>query len=100
MLAFRNARYVEAADVFEQALAQKPNDWVARLYLAMAYRKLERLADTWKNLEMIVAECPEPEIVERAVQMLRQLQGEFNQSFGKSREEPPAEKRDEAVGGN
>jgi hypothetical protein len=102
VLAFRNARYVEAADVLEQALVQKPDNWVARLYLAMAYRKLDRLADTWRNLEKIAAECPESEIVERAEQMLLQLKSEFQQSFGKSGDHASDndEKRDEAVGEN
>ena len=91
ILAYRNARYVEAADFLEQAVAQISENWLARLYLAMSYRKLDRAGDAFRHLDHMLNECPEGDLKDKARDTLRQLAAESNKP---SRDKPGEEKLD------
>lgn len=54
---YRAGEYRQAAAVLELVRDNDPTNLDARLYLGMAYQKVGRLADAYRELSLLMADC-------------------------------------------
>jgi tetratricopeptide (TPR) repeat protein len=68
--AYSDRDYHAAIGHLEQAMANNPDAWKAAACLGLSYFHVKRLSEAQETFARIVAECPDDEIVVRAVQAL------------------------------
>jgi cytochrome c-type biogenesis protein CcmH/NrfG len=83
ILAYRNARYRDAIELFLQVCDSNPNDWLSRLYLGMAYEKTGRVADAHRLLKRIASDCPDHTVRDKAENALPLVEAEMRRRFEK-----------------
>ena len=79
--AYRNQRYTEAIFLLVEVSADDPNNWLARLYLGMAYEKMGLLVGTDHLFNSLIEECPDPDIRQQAQASLAFVDAEVRRRF-------------------
>ena len=81
--AFRAGRYQDAIELLQQVTDSDAKNYLAQLYLAMAYEKAGHIADAQRLVKRLAAECFDPSIQHKALLMLPLLEAEMRRRFTK-----------------
>ena len=77
ILAYRHNHFEDAASLFEQAVINDAGNWLARLYLAMCFRKLALFGNARRQLQYTIMGCPDQSLKEKAEIILKEVESEF-----------------------
>jgi tetratricopeptide (TPR) repeat protein len=77
ILAYRNGRYRDAIELLLQVTSSDAQNWLAALYLAMAYEKHGRTADAYRMYKLVASESPDRELRATANNALPPLEAEL-----------------------
>jgi cytochrome c-type biogenesis protein CcmH/NrfG len=83
ILAYRNGRYRDAIELLLQVASTDPDNWLAKLYLAMAYEKSGRTSDAYRMYKVVSAGSPDKELRATADNALPQIEAEMRLMFQK-----------------
>lgn len=79
VLAHRNGRYQDAVDLLLQILQTDRQNWLGWFYLGMSYGKLGNMTNAHRIFRVIVEQCPEQKLKDKAEQAMPALEAEVRQ---------------------
>lgn len=100
ILAYRNGRYRDAIELLLQVTDAEQGNWLARLYLGMAYEKTGRVADAHRLFKRMVTDCPDEHIRDKAENALPLVEAEMRRRFQKEQMPKKKSANDDDFGGD
>ena len=81
IFAYRNERYADAVRWLLDIIDNDQENWIARLYLGMAYERSGQVANAERLLRRMANDCPDISLKRKATTALVLVEAEMRRSF-------------------